>query len=94
MSVKQIIVDSALVLESSPRTRYLLLLSVVMPVVVFAVGVYCVAGITLGEPYGPLAVAAREAVFHLSLGAALSVWVGTLSLAGKEFGRARRRIFG
>lgn len=88
------IADALLVVESSARTQYLALLSVVGPSLILAVGAYGVASITFDEPFGTLAPAARETVFHLSVAAAVSVWLTALSMAASEFRRARKRIFG
>lgn len=92
--MRRFVADTRLVLEWSRETQHLVLLSIVGPALVFALGAACVASITLFEPFGPLESGALRNMVHLSILAACSVWMSTTAMAGKEFWRARRRIFG
>jgi hypothetical protein len=65
--------ETTLVLQSSAKTQYLILLCIVGPSLFLAAGAYEVASISFDEPYGSLEPAAREAVLHLSSVAAISI---------------------
>jgi len=92
--MRRIVADTRLVLEWSRKTQHLVLWSILAPVLIFALGAFCVAIATFREPFATLESDALTYILRSTSGASCSVWMSTTALAGKEFFRARRQIFG
>lgn len=64
-----------------------------MPILMIGLGAFASQLITFGEPFSALAVPVREGIFYRYILVAVFVFLSAVSVAKRQFERARRYIF-